>query len=185
MFSLVNQLRWADIIVVIIIVRCIYIGIKRGFAVEFFKLAGTVLASFACLHYYSVIGGLLSKPEIIPADLGNFIAFIALFALFLFFSYLIREMFLFLIKLQPIEALDKWGGAFLGGIRSIFLSGLILLIFIVSPMGFLEKGAKTSFFGIHTFGTVAKTYSFISERIVKVFFPNEDMNEAIFKAMEE
>lgn len=185
MFSLVNQLRWADIIVVIIIARCIYIGIKRGFAVEIFKLAGTLLASFTCLHYYSVIGGFISKPEVIPADLGNFIAFIVLFAVFLFFSFLIREMFLFLIKLQPVEALDKWGGAFLGGIRSIFLSGLILLIFIVSPIGFLEKGARTSFFGIHTFGTVAKTYSFIAEKMVKPLFPNENINEAIFKAIEE
>ncbi len=185
MFSLVNQLRWADILIIVIMVRCIYIGIKRGFAVEIFKLAGILLASFACLHYYSVIGSLLSRPEVIPPDLGNFIAFIVLFSVFLFFSFLIREMFLFLIKLQPIAFLDKWGGAFLGGIRSIYLSGLILLIFIVSPIGFLEKGAKTSFFGIHTFGTVAKTYSFISERMVTPLFPNENINQAIFKAIEE
>lgn len=185
MFSLVNQLRWADIIVIIIIARCIYIGIKRGFAVEIFKLGGVLLSIFACLNYYSLIGSYISRPDLIPPDLGNFLGFILLFSIFMFFSRLIREMFLLLIKLQPIAILDKWGGAFLGGIRSIFLSGMILLMFIVSPVAFLEKGAKISFFGIHTFGTVAKTYSFINEKMIQPFFPNEKINEEIFKAIEK
>lgn len=185
MLSLVNQLRWVDLIILLIIGRCIYIGIKRGLSVEIFKLAGVLLAIFACLHYYSVLGALFSKPEIIPTDLGNFVAFILIFVAFIFFSRLIRDMFLLLIKLQPVPFLDKWGGAFLGGVRSIFLSGIILLLFIISPIGFLEKGAKTAFFGMYTFGTAAKTYSFICEKLIKPFFVNEKINEEIFKAIEK
>lgn len=185
MFSLINQLRWADIIVIVIVCRCIYIGIKRGLGVEIFKLTGILVSIFACVHYYTRVGAFLSKPEIIPTDLANFVSFILVFVVFLFFSRLIRDMFLMLIKFQPIAALDKWAGAFLGGIRGIFLSGMILLIFIVSPIGFLDRGAKVSFFGIHTFGTVAKTYTFMIEKIVNPFFPEENFNEEFFEAMAE
>ncbi len=183
--SLVNQLRWTDIIVILIVCRCIYIGIKRGLGVEIFKLLGTLLSVFTCLHYYTVLGAFLSRPKFIPPDIGNFLAFILIFSIFWSISFLIREMFLFLVKLQPIAAVDKWGGAFLGGIRGIFLSGIFLLIFIISPIPFLERGAKISYFGIHTFGTVAKTYTFMIEKMIKPFFHNENLNEEIFRAIEK
>ncbi len=185
MLSLFNQLRWADIIVILIIGRCIYIGIKRGLAVEFFKLLGTLLAVFSCLHYYSKLGAFLSKPEMIPTELGNFFAFTFIWGIFFFFSFLIREMFLFLIKLQPLAALDKWGGAFLGGIRSLFLSGMILLIFMISQIGFLDRAAKTCFFGQYTLPTVTKTYTFIIEKIINPFFSSEKINEEVFRTIEK
>jgi uncharacterized membrane protein required for colicin V production len=184
LLSLINQLRWADLIVILIIGRSIYIGIKRGFAVEIFKLIGTLLCAFACLHFYSKLGAFLSKPKIILPDLGNFVAFLLIFAVFSGFSYLVREMFLFLMKLQPIPVLDKWGGAFLSGIRSVFLSGLVLLMFIISPVGLLDRGAKITFFGPYTYGAVAKTYTFTVEKIIKPFFTEENLNEEIFRALE-
>ncbi|MEW6008066.1 MAG: CvpA family protein [Candidatus Omnitrophota bacterium] len=185
MLSLFNQLRWADIVIILIIGRCIYIGIKRGLAVEFFKLLGTLLAVFTCLHYYSKLGAFLSKPEIVPTELGNFVAFIFIWSIFLFFSFIIREMFLFLIKLQPLAVLDKWGGAFLGGIRSLFLSGMILLILMISQISFFDKGAKTCFFGQYAIPTVTKTYAFVIERLINPFFSSEKINEEIFRTIEK
>lgn len=185
MLFLFNQLRWADIIVILIIGRCIYIGIKRGLAVEFFKLLGTLLSVFSCLHYYSKLGAFLSKPEMIPTELGNFFAFVFIWGIFFFFSFLIREMFLFLIKLQPLAALDKWGGAFLGGIRSLFLSGMILLIFMISQIAFLDRAAKTCFFGQYALPTVTKTYTFVIERLVSLLFSSEKINEEVFRTVEK
>lgn len=185
MLSLVNQLRWVDIIVIFIIGRSIYIGIKRGFAVEFFKFFGILLALFACLHYYSKLGAILSKPSIVPVDIANFVAFVLIFVIFVLISYFTREMFLMLFKLQPIAVIDKWGGAFLGGIRSIFVSGLILLLFIISPIGFLERGAKIAFFGPYTYGTVARTYTFMVEKLVRPFFSEEGLNQDFLKTLEK
>jgi len=163
--------------------RCVYIGIKRGLGVEIFKLAGVLVSVFACVHYYSKLGSFLSKPELIPTEIGNFISFTLLFVISVFFCSLIREAFLLLVKLQPHPVLDKWIGAFLGGVRGIFLSGMILIVFIVSPVGFLDRGAKISFFGIYTFGTVAKTYTFMVDKLVKPFFPEEGFNEEFFEAL--
>ena len=53
LMDFLQKINWLDIVSLAICVRAVFIGVKKGFVVEFFKSLGILFSVFITLHYFS------------------------------------------------------------------------------------------------------------------------------------
>ncbi|MDD2653879.1 MAG: CvpA family protein [Candidatus Omnitrophica bacterium] len=183
--ELVNQLNWVDVFVFIVLIRVILISYKHGFVIEIFQLLGTIFSIFIAFHSYSSLAQFMSSHSPIPIDFTSFISFVALIALILVLFKFSRDAFLFVIKMQPLAVVDKWGSVVLGVIRAVYLSSIIIVALLISTIGYLQQSAQRSFSSRYFLDLAPKAYAFMFDNIYSKFSPTEEINSSIFKAIEK
>ncbi len=169
-----------DLIILCIIIRCIYIGRKKGIIAELFKLSGVVFATFVTLHYYTRFGRFLDK-ILFPGRVCVYetISFIVLIWLVVVVFYLFREGWCIILKISTHSEVDKWGGIIFSLVRSYFLCSLVVLLLIVSCNRYVIKTTKQSLSGFFLKDTSINFYkSFYSVGISKIF-PHEPINRKV------
>lgn len=183
--KIVSQLNWVDAVIITVFLRVVYLGFRKGFMVEAFKLLGTFFAIFVSLHYCGKTSEFISTHSPMPIDFAYFISLLSLSVIVLVLFKFLRDGLLTLMKVQPLELLDKWGSFVLGLIRGLFVTSLISLIIFLSTIGYFQKSVDSSFSGRYLLELSPRTYAFIFENIVSKFFPEEKLNLIIFKAVEK
>ena len=183
--SIASKLNWVDVIVWLFAIRIILIGYKKGFAIELFKLTGLILAVFTSFHYYTRVSDLLNTNSKNTSGFIDLISLvILLFSVIIVFKF-IRDSVLLIIKIHPIEGLDKWGALILSLFRAAIVSSLIVVIMQLSTLAYVEKSAKESFSNKHFSSLAPRLYAKVFESVIFKFSPKEDLNFSIFKALEE
>lgn len=183
--ELVNQLNWVDVLIFIAFIRIILISYKHGFVIEIFQLLGTLVSIFIAFHSYNILAQIISSHSPIPVDFTSFISFVALVVLILVLFKFCRDAFLFVIKMQPMAVLDKWGSVVLGIVRAVFISSIIIVTLLISTIGYLQQSAERSFSSRYLLDLAPRAYAFMFDNIYSKFSPNEEINSAIFKAIEK
>ncbi len=51
LMDFLKSLNWVDILMALVFARIIFIGIKTGFMIEFFKFWGVLFSTVISLHY--------------------------------------------------------------------------------------------------------------------------------------
>ena len=183
MFSkILSNLNWIDIVLVVIVLRVIYIGLKQGFVIEFFKLLGTFVASFIILHYYSAFGQVIHVYAFIPQAVQHAIAFLLLWFLVVLIFKFIRDGWMLLFKGEAHPAIHKWGGFSFAVLRAALICGLTFLLIFMSGNSYLIKTAKQSYLSPYLADISPKIYGICFDNFVGKLFPNERKNVMVFPA---
>lgn len=183
-FELIKKLNWADLVVLLIIIRTLYIGQSRGFIVEIFKLLGLLTSIVISFHYYSRIADFLNARSPLPLDFADFISLLFLSTIIVLAFKFIRDGVLIFIKTEAKPALDKWAGFALSFLRAYMLSSLVLIVVFLSGLTYFQNSVKDSYSQGFLLNAAPRIYSGCFENLIVKFFPGEQLNTAIFDALE-
>lgn len=183
--ELLTKFNWVDVFVFTpILLRALYIGVRQGFIIEFFKTAGVFAVSYLSLHYYLVVGGVLSGKTPFASDAINAAAYFTIIcAVFLSFFF-IRRGFLSIFKIETITLFNAWGGAALGFIRGILTTSIVMVFLLILNNAYLAGSVKESFFGGRLVRASPAVYRFIFDNFTAKFSPDEQINQNVFQILE-
>ena len=188
MLGILTKINWVDILIVILLVRISYIATKRGFPIEFFKTAGIISAVYLSLHYYSRLALFVqhrSKLDKLNPDIFNFLSFLILALLGYCIFMLLRKIFLIFIKIEAVDNLNRWGGMFLGVLRSLLLSSLVIYGLLICGVSYFKKSALESYSGKYVYRVAPYTYKFLWDSFFSRFSRGGTLNNDIFYATSE
>lgn len=151
-----------DLVLIIIFIMGFLIGLKRGFILQLFHLAGFVVAYIVAYMYYDSFAPKLklwipypslgdSSPLSVFGTSGNMedayyraFAFIAIFFAVKILVQIIGSMFDFIAHLPILRTLNVWAGGLLG-VAEVYLV-LLLLLYIAAlvPMDIIQKPLEDS-----------------------------------------
>ncbi len=177
----ITNINWIDIVMGCVLARAIYIGVRTGFVIEFFKLLGIVLGTFLALHYYVRLGDFLHTKLWMPAEMVNIIAYLLLWILAVLVMKFIRDGWMLILKTQANPVIDKWGGFILGIIRGLLICGLVYTLFFLTRNPYLGKKSKDSFLGFYLVDLSPNVYSGCFDGFISKFFSDEKRNNDVFK----
>ena len=180
--EILNSLNWIDILMGVILVRVVFIGVKRGVVIELFKFVGVFFALFITLHYFSGTSKFFQDKVHLPESAGDLFSFILLWGLVTFVFKLIRDGFELLIKMEAAHsAFDKWGGLVLSMIRGLLIGSLTVLCLRVTGMEYFTKNLEKSLTGVKLASISPQLYEATYNNFVSKFFPSEELNKSVFK----
>ncbi len=164
-----------------VVARAVYIGAKKGWGVEIFKLLGMVFATFITMHYYVRFGKFLHDFVLVPQSMQEFIGFIVLWFGVVIMFKVIRDGWLLVVKGKSSSPLPKIIGAVFGAARGILICGLIFVLIFLSRNTYLFESARKSFSGFHMSNFSSNLYDVAYESVVKKIFSAEKKNEKVFQ----
>jgi len=176
-----QHFNWIDILVGGLVARAIYIGIKRGFVIEFFKLIGIIVALYITLHYCTAFSTFLYGKFRVQEALANIFSFGFLWGMIIFVTKLVRDTLLMLVHMEPQGKLTQWGGFFLATIRGLLLASLTLVYIEFINMESVVKYIRDSFTGPRVVRMAPDMYEACYEGFIVKFFPKEELNKPVLK----
>lgn len=139
--------NWADLVIVIFLVRASYVGLVHGLLIEILCFLSAVTVSALTINYWSVVNRYLQKWTPFSQQITEVIACVLLFLTLI----LIARMFI-----RSVNTLFKWeqingfiqGVSFLvGAFRGLWWAGILLLALSMSGLGGIEESiAQRSIF---------------------------------------
>jgi uncharacterized membrane protein required for colicin V production len=184
MLNFIKHINWVDLFVITLLLRVCYIAAGTGIMIEFFKITGTILATYFSLHYYTRLANILHERfwlESIPLVFLDFICFLILAAVVYLLFVFLRNIFCRFVKMDTVENLNKWGGLIVGVARSFLLVSLFTFGFALSNFGYLEESLQNSYTGRRIFSLAPSVYRWSWENITSKFFVDDKINEAVIK----
>lgn len=178
--------NWVDFLIMGLIIRMCYIGLKTGMGIELFKLLSLWLTTIIAFHVYTTpLSDLLNqKLPALPLDAGDVFVFVVLLAAITLLMRLVRESFFLLVKIETHNTLDRWGGLLVGCCRGFWIASILLFVLTISTVGYLETSAKSSLFGNKLISLAPNIYKGSYEGLVSKFFKDSKLNEEVFKAVQ-
>ena len=132
----ITSIKWPDLLVIIIVLKCTYSGSQRGFFGELFHIFGICLAIICGTHFYSPIAIFFNTYVLIPFHVGNILSFgIVAFCCFILFNY-IYGLLQKIIKVEMLPLLNKIGGPVLGFFKGMILCSFIFFIMLLTPINY-------------------------------------------------
>ena len=174
--NILAKINWIDVVMVVIVLRIIFIGLKAGFITEGFKLLGTIFSVFIILHYYLAVGKLFPEKLNFSKAWIYAISFSLLWILVTFIFKLIRDGLLLIFSIETQKQVDRWGGGVLSSARALIVCGLAFYLFILIGIGSPQRMAKNSISRRCFSEVAAGVYSMIYYGLVSKFFPDEKIN---------
>lgn len=142
------RVNWADLLVIIIVLRNTYVGSQRGFFGELFYIFGIYLAIIFGIHFYSILSNFINKYLFIALNISDLISFLII-TFGIYFGFKVSYSFLQkIIKIELFPAINKIGGPLLGFCKGFVISTALFLIMLLTPISYITNSAKTgSLFG--------------------------------------
>ena len=179
-------LNWVDFVIIGIIARMCYIGIKTGIGIELFKLFGLWLATVIAYQLYTtpLSDFLNTRLPALPLDAGDVFVFCVVVAVITVLLRIIRESFFLLVKIESQDLFNKWGGLFLGALRGFWISSIVLYVMTISTVEYLETSAKSSLFGHKAIYFAPSVYEGSHKILISKFFSHLEVNTEVQRALE-
>ena len=134
--------NWVDLVVITVTLKMCYNGYVRGIVTELLYLLGAIAVIFLTINYWGFAAGTLRSWVGFPPNLLGPVVF---WAFFLMIWVVIR------IMLRSLTGLMKWErlhwviqsiGLVLGGVRGLWWSGFLLLVFATSGFVYLQQSVE-------------------------------------------
>ena len=178
LIDFIKHLNWIDILLACVCARAVFIGIKTGFIVEFFKSLGILFSIFITLHYYSTLTVVLAS-QITSFELPT-LAILVFWALWFLMTYvfkLIREGLMMVFSVQAHPNVDRWGGAFLACLRGVVVSSMVFYALLLTYNPDIIKVAQNSLARNAVSYLPTGIYAGVFNGFVTKFFPQEKISE--------
>lgn len=130
--------NWVDILIIILVLRGGYIGLRKGLSGEIFRSIGIITAIVVSIYNCNRLGKYISDHSFLSLFHSKIISIIALVIVALFIFRLIRIAVARLVKVEFVPRFSRIGGALLGLARGGVLAGLILVILLWLPSRSIE-----------------------------------------------
>ncbi len=176
-----SALNWIDVLMIGIMIRMFYVGVKTSFFIELFKLLGVVFAIFITHHYYDDFGKLLHQRVHFAPIFADTVSFALLWIVVVLIFKLVRDALLLLFKMHANPAIDQWGGFIVALSRGVLLCSLTFMLVYVSGVKYLVKYANRSLSGPYLRELSLDVYQGCFEGFVSKFFERENLNIRIFE----
>ncbi len=98
---------------------------------------------------------------------------------------MIRDVILFLMKIEPKSILNKWGGAILGLVRGSLIAGILSLFLLMSTVPYFVNSARNSANAKVFLKFILESYKFSSDRLFQYFFPEGQINTEVFEIFQK
>ncbi len=174
--EIIKNINWLDIVVLVIVVRGIYMGAKRGLTAELFNFFGIIISLILSVQWYSRVADVLILNFSLPIWLCNILCFIVIVQIIrLIFKYFLI-FFLKVLNIQFIPQLEKIGGGVIGCGRGIIVSGILILTLSFIPNDYMKQSIQSkSFTGSFLINVTERTYSSMT-----FWLPEEERESDIF-----
>lgn len=180
MFSnILTTINWVDILVVCIMGRIIFIGLKSGFITELFKLGGVLLATFVALHFCGRLGEIFHKHLWVPSGAQSVVAFIVLWSLIVLAFKFLRDGSLAVIKMEAQPTIDKWGAAIIATFRGFLICSLVFICLVLTGNKYMSKKVRHSFTGFYLVDLAPSIYNAVFDGFIGKLFPREEKNKEL------
>lgn len=174
--EILKAINWLDVVVLFLLIRCVFLGIRSGLTIELYRFIGTVLSLAIAIHWYSQVGDILIANLGLPAWLSDFLSFITI-------TLLIRSIFKYglallikLLNMQFVSPLERPGGGAAGLARGIFATGVLVLALSFFPSDFIKESLyDKSFSGAFLVEAMQRTYKSLT-----FWLPGEKTAPSIF-----
>jgi hypothetical protein len=144
--EILKDINWLDIAVLILVLRAIYIGSKRGLTAELFNFLGILVSLVAAVLWYGRTADVLIINFKLPVWLSQFLCFVIIAQLIrMLFKYGLA-LLLKVLNVQFIPQLERIGGGIMGLARGIVLSGIIILAIGIIPNIYLRESIELKSF---------------------------------------
>lgn len=185
LYPYISEFNWIDIVIIVSTLRMCYIGLRKGFGIELFKLINVFFCAFVSLHFYFSFSELLhNKIPALPLEAAAIFNYVLLISIITIIFRILRDGFLVLIRIESISPISKYVGLTVGFIRGLFISGLIIFGLLISTIHYFELSARTSFFGPKIVRLPLKTYEVLFYGIAAKIFPDQTFNQETVKTLE-
>lgn len=171
-FSYIN---WVDILCIVILIRVVFIAIRRGLVDEFFKTMGVFLSLVLGLQFAPILGGVISNKTPLPLESAKTIIFFLIITITLLLFKFIRSGFTFIFKVETISSVNRTGAFLMGVLRSFLSACLVMVFFTFSSIDYLHASAKDSFIYPNIMDGARVVYN-ISYAVLNKFMPNLEKN---------
>ena len=174
--EIIKNINWLDIVVLVLVVRSIYMGAKRGLTAELFNFFGILISLILSVQWYSRVADVLILNFSLPIWLCNMLCFIIIVQIIrLIFKYTLTFL-LKILNIQFIPQLEKIGGGVIGCGRGIIVSGILMLTLSFVPNDYMKESIQSkSFTGSFLIKVTERTYSSLTS-----WLPEEKRESAIF-----
>jgi uncharacterized membrane protein required for colicin V production len=174
--EILKYTNWLDIVGVIIVLRCIYLGAKTGLTAELFRFVGSVLALAVGVHWYGQAAEIIIVNLSLPAWLSQFLCFSVIVLLVrIVFRYSVL-VFLKVLNLQFVPQLEKGGGALVGFGRGIVMFGVLVLSLTFIPSDYMTDSIfNGSLSGTFVVKAMERTYKSLT-----FWVPESNIEKNIF-----
>ena len=171
------KVNWVDVVVLLLVIRCVYTGIRNGLTVELFRFLGVISGLIIAIYWYGKAANIFIVNFSLPERICEFVCFIAIAQIIrLIFKYGITLAFK-ILNIQFLPQLEKPGGGIVGFGRGIILSGTLLLAIVLLPSVYLEESIyDKSFSGMFLIKACEKTYKSLT-----FWLPEESTDKGIFR----
>mgnify|MGYP001607426574 CR=1 FL=1 len=185
-YPFISQFNWFDILIIAVIFRIAYLGIKRGFGIEVFKTINIFFCSFVALHFYITLGEFIhSKITPFPAESASIFSYIVLIFVITMIFRILREGFFVFFKSETVGIFSKISGLFFGIFRGVVISGLIMYVFLISSNHYLELSARTSVIGPKIMRLPVKIYESILNGVAVKISSSQGFNQKVIEVLEK
>ncbi len=177
--KIIRTLNWIDLIMLALMIRSLYIGIKRGLVDEILHLLGVFLSVFVVFHYYSIFGNFLENKIFFKSALADSIAFVLLWISVAVISKLIRFGIHTLFRVEARTLFDKAGGLVFGIVRGLLICSLALWLLRVTTNEYVVRNISSSFSSSRLAKIAPSVYRITFEGFIVKYFPKEKINQDV------
>lgn len=169
--ELINKVNWVDIISLILLLRIAYVSSRVGVGIQILPLALLILTLVVTLYNYKGIATFFVERFSLSGAICSFFSFALLALIFSgIYRLIFRLLSMFLAAGEVnVGGIEKVGGAILGLMRSSIIIGVLLIVLILTPVGFVDGSVKNSYSGRFFIITNVKIYS----SIINFFFTKQ------------
>ncbi|MEI6633372.1 MAG: CvpA family protein [Chlamydiota bacterium] len=153
------RFHWIDLVVVLFVVRGVVIGHRRGLSGELLRFLGILCAIALSFKFYEAAADRFAPH--LPGGRNVAIAcgFSAVFLCVLALFYMLNQTLHHLARLPGVAALEKTGGAVLGGAKAfLFACAVLILLALVKVERISNAVSQDSFFGQMAISAVPGAY---------------------------
>jgi uncharacterized membrane protein required for colicin V production len=177
LLEIIQKLNWIDLVIVIVMLRALYIGLKRGCVNEILQLLAIVAAILIVFHYYPFCSRFLENRIFFKAEIAKSLTFFVLWVVVALVSTFVRGGVYLLFKIEAKSFFDKIGGLAIAIVRGALIASLILSLFMTTGSEYLSRNIKSSFLSPRVAPLAPDVYKFVFKEFVSKYFPNEKMNQ--------
>lgn len=121
-----------DIFFLILCLRISYIAVSRGIVCEGFKLIAVLVSGLCSFQWYKFLDTYTGRVPFLNKQYLDFISFLVIFFSIHTIISLIRFIITSLFKRKEIPVKERWISLFVGALRAVFLSSIILFMLHLS-----------------------------------------------------
>ena len=177
--QIIRTFNWIDLVMAALMIRALYIGIKRGFADEMLHLLGLFLSIFIIFQYYPVLGNFLESKIFFKPKLADSLAFIFLWVLTAAIAKLVRFGIHTLLKVEARSLFDKGGGLVVAIFQGLLVCSLVLWFMRTTGSEYVIRNISSSFSSSRLAKIAPSVYRNTFNGFVAKYFPREKINQDV------